>query len=113
MKLTGAHIILFSSDPEADRAFLRDVLELPCADAGDGWLIFSLPPAEVAVHPAEQNGVQELYLMCDDIDDFVARMQLRNASCDPVANLNWGRLTRIALPGGGKLAVYEPHHARP
>jgi hypothetical protein len=111
--LTGAHVIIYSTNPEADRAFLRDGLELPYVDTGDGWLIFSLPPAEVAVHPSEQNDVHELYLMCDDVDAFVARMQGLNVACSPVQTLNWGRITHLVLPGGGKLGVYEPRHARP
>ncbi len=111
--LTGAHSIIYSTDAEADRAFLRDVLGLPFIDSGDGWLIFGLPPAEVAVHPAGQNGVHELYLMCDDIDAFVARMRSKEVACDAIEDLSWGRLTHLTLPGGGKLGIYEPRHARP
>ncbi len=111
--LTGAHSIIYSTNAEADRAFLRDVLGLPSIDSGGGWLIFSLPPAEVAVHPADQNNVHELYLMCDDIDAFIAQMSSRDVACDPVEDLSWGRLTHLALPGGGKLGIYEPRHARP
>ena len=111
--LTGAHLIIYSTDAEADRAFLRDVLGLPFIDSGGGWLIFGLPPAEVAVHPAAQDGVHELYLMCDDIEAFVAQMSSRGVACDLVDELSWGRLTHLVLPGGGKLGVYEPRHARP
>ncbi len=111
--LIGAHAIIYSTDAEADRAFLRDVLGLSSIDSGDGWLIFALPPAEVAVHPAERNDVHELYLMCDDMEAFVARLHSQNVACDPVEDLSWGRLTHLALPGGGKLGVYEPRHARP
>ncbi len=109
----GAHTIIYSTDPEADRAFLRDVLKLPHVDTGDGWLIFGLPPSEVAVHPAEQNDVHEFYLMCADIEAFVAHMLSLKVICSPVEDLSWGRLTHVTLPGGGRLGIYEPHHARP
>jgi len=111
--LTGAHAIIYSKDPEADRAFLREVLGLPHVDVGGGWLIFGLPPAELAVHPAEQSGRHELYLMCDDVAAFVAQMQARQVPCGPVSDQRWGLLTEVALPGGGTLGVYEPRHARP
>jgi hypothetical protein len=111
--IVGAHAILYSKDAEADRAFLRDVIGLPGVDVGHGWLIFGLPPAEVAVHPAEQSGAHELYLMCDDVDAFVADMSARQVPCSPVQSLGWGRLTEVTLPGGGKLGVYQPRHARP
>ncbi|HEX2832282.1 MAG TPA: extradiol dioxygenase [Thermoanaerobaculia bacterium] len=111
--LIGAHSILYSRDAEADRAFLRDVLELPHVDVGHGWLIFGLPPAEVAVHPGEENDVHEFYLMCDDVEAFIAQLQSRGVACTPVHNAGWGLLTQITLPGGGKLGVYQPRHARP
>ena len=111
--ITGAHAIMFTTDPVGVRAFLRDVLELPWVDAGDGWLIFALPPAEVAVHPGDKNDVHVLYLMCDDVEAFVAQMRDHNIACDPVQEQRWGRLTHVALPGGGKLGVYEPRHERP
>jgi hypothetical protein len=111
--LTGAHAILSSRKPEADRAFLRDVLKLPCVDVGGGWRIFGLPPAEVAVHPSKKNDVHELYLMCDDVAAFARRMKKRRIACSPPRNLGWGVLTQVRLPGGGKLGVYEPRHARP
>jgi hypothetical protein len=111
--IVGAHSILYSTDPEADRAFLRDVMRLPHVDAGEGWLIFGLPPAEVAVHPSEENDVHEFYLMCDDIESFAAEMKERGVACGAVQNPGWGRLTRVTLPGGGTLGVYEPRHARP
>jgi len=113
MNITGAHSVIYSTNAEADRAFLRDVLGFPSVDAGEGWLIFALPPSEVAVHPAKEDGAHELYLMCDDANAFVADMQSRGVPCDPVFNAGWGLLTRITLPGGGKLGVYEPRHARP
>jgi hypothetical protein len=111
--IVGAHSILYSTDPEADRAFLRDVFGFPSVDVGEGWLIFGLPPSEVAVHPADENDVHELYLMCDDVGALVAELAKRNIACDPVQNLGWGLLTQVTLPGGGKLGIYEPRHARP
>ena len=111
--LSGAHSIIYSKNPDADRAFLRDVLKLPHVDVGHGWLIFGLPPAEIAVHPSDTNDVQELYLMCDDIEAFVAAMKTHDITCDPVKNQGWGLLTQIMLPGGGKLGIYQPRHARP
>lgn len=111
--ISGAHSVLYSTDPDADRAFLRDVLRLPHVDAGEGWLIFGLPPAEVAVHPSEENDVHEFYLMCDDVESFVAEMKGRGVACGAVQSMGWGRLTRVTLPGGGTLGIYEPRHARP
>ena len=113
MHITGAHAIIYSTDAEADRALLRDVFKLEHVDVGGGWLIFALPPAEVAVHPAEENDRHELYLMTDDVTGFVAEMKQRNVACDAVQDQGWGLLTRITLPGGGKLGVYQPRHARP
>jgi hypothetical protein len=111
--IIGAHSILYSRKPEADRAFLRDVLGFPSVDAGDGWLIFGLPPAEVAVHPADDNDVHELYLMCDDVLALIADLQRRGVSCGPALNRGWGVLTQVTLPGGGTLGIYQPRHARP
>ncbi|HTK76613.1 MAG TPA: hypothetical protein VL371_15205 [Gemmataceae bacterium] len=111
--IIGAHSIINSTNPEADRAFLQDVLKLPHVDVGEGWLIFGLPPAEVAVHPSDRNDVHEFYLMCDDVQAFVAEMQQRNVYCGPVQDHGWGILTQVALPGGGRLGVYQPRHARP
>jgi catechol 2,3-dioxygenase-like lactoylglutathione lyase family enzyme len=109
--IRGAHVILYSSDAEADRAFLRNVLELPAVDAGGGWLILQLPPAEVAVHPAESSGATELYLVCDDIDESVADLGQRGVTFEgPVSDQGWGRLTTIRLPGGGRLGLYEARH---
>ena len=111
--ITGAHAIIYSTDADADRAFLRDVLGFPGVDAGDGWLIFALPPAEVAVHPAEADDRHELYLICDDIEGFVDELAAKGVACDPVQEMSWGLLTRVPLPGGGRLGVYEPRHERP
>ena len=111
--INGAHSIIYSKNPDADRAFFRDVLKLPHVDVGGGWLIFGLPPAEVAVHPSERNDVHELFLMCDDIDAFISDMKARDVACEPVEQQPWGRLTHVVLPGGGKLGVYQPRHSRP
>lgn len=111
--ITGAHSILYSRNPDADRAFLRDVLRFPSVDVGGGWLIFGLPPSEVAVHPGDENDVHQLFLMCDDLDGFIADMKKRGIPCGPVHRPGWGILTHVTLPGGGKLGVYEPRHARP
>ncbi len=110
--ISGAHAILYSCKVDADRAFLRDVLGLSHVEIGDGWLIFALPPAELAVHPSAHNR-HELYLICDDVHAFAAAMQKKGISCSPVQDLSWGRRTQIKLPGGGKLGVYQPLHARP
>jgi len=111
--INGAHSIIYSKNPEADREFLKDVLGLPHVDVGEGWLIFGLPPAEVAVHPGDKNGVHELYLMCADIEALVATLKKRGQECGPVLNRGWGLLTEVQLPGGGKLGIYQPRHARP
>jgi hypothetical protein len=110
--IRGAHVILYSADAEADRAFLRDVVGLASVDSGGGWLIFQLPPAEVAVHPAETSGAAELYLVCDDIDATVADLEGRGVVFEgAVSDQGWGRLSTIRLPGGGRLGVYEARHA--
>lgn len=111
--ISGAHAILYSAKPEADRAFFRDVLQLPHVDAGEGWLIFALPPSELAVHPADRSGGHEVFFLCDDIDAFVAGMKQRRVGCGPVEDKGWGRLARLTLPGGGTIGVYQPRHARP
>src|SRR5262247_4196838 len=111
--INGAHSIIYSTNPDADRAFLRDVLALPNVDVGDGWLIFGLPPAEVAVHPSEKNNVHEFYLMCDDVGALIAAMKKRGIRCSPAQDQGYGVFTQVTLPGGGKLGVYEPRHARP
>src|SRR6476660_1598088 len=106
--IRGAHVILYSSDADADRALLRDLLDLPTVDAGGGWTILQLPPGEVAVHPAEVSGATELYLVCDDIEETVADLERRGVSLDgPVSDQGWGRLVSIRLPGGGRLGVYQ------
>jgi hypothetical protein len=111
--INGAHSIIYSTNADADRAFLRDVLKLPSVDVGGGWLIFGLPPAEVAVHPSDENEKHELYFMCADIQALVAEMKKRQIVCGPVQDEGWGLLSYVVLPGGGKLGVYQPRHPRP
>ena len=111
--IIGAHSVISSTNPDADRDFLRDVLRLPNVDVGDGWLIFGLPPAEVAVHPSGKNNVHEFHLMCDDVEVFVSEMREHIVETAPVKDEGWGLLTEISLPGGGKLGVYQPRHQRP
>ena len=111
--IIGAHTIIYSNDAEADRAFLRDVLGFPNVDVGGGWLIFGLPASEVAVHPAESNDLSEFYLMTDDIKALVVEMESRDIKCTTVDELSWGLLTKVTLPGGGNLRIYQPLHERP
>ena len=109
--IRGAHVILYSTDADADRAFLAGLLALPAVDAGGGWPILQLPPAEVAVHPADVSGAAELYLVCDDVEETVADLERRGIAVDgPVTDQGWGRLATIRLPGGGRLGVYEARH---
>ena len=111
--ITGAHSIIYSTDAESDRAFVRAVLGLPHVNVGHGWLIFGLPPAEFALHPSEANDRHEFYLMCDDVEAFREEMRRRDVDTTDVKDEGWGLLTRVTLPGGGRLGVYEPRHARP
>jgi uncharacterized glyoxalase superfamily protein PhnB len=112
--ITGAHAILHSRDADGVREFLRDVLELPSVDAGDGWLIFALPPAEVAAHSTDGAGSCELYLMCDEIHATVDELRAKGVEFSrPVTEERWGSVTAIVLPGGGELGLYEPRHPRP
>jgi catechol 2,3-dioxygenase-like lactoylglutathione lyase family enzyme len=108
--ISGAHVVIYSTNAEADRAFFRDVLGFPAVDAGEGWLIFALPPAETAFHPAAENSKHEIYLMCDDVAATIRTLERQNVKCDPVADLSWGRLTYLTLPGGGRLGLYQPKH---
>jgi hypothetical protein len=110
--IDGVHAILLTPDADALRGFLRDVLELPSVDAGGGWPIFGLPPAELAAHPAEESGVQ-LYLMTSDLEATTAALAAKGVEVGPVAEERWGRITTLALPGGGVLGLYEPKHPRP
>ena len=108
--ISGAHVILFSRDPEADRAFMRDVLGFDSVDAGGGWLIFALPPAEVAVHPADQAS-HELFLLCEDIEVTIEALRSKGVEVKlPIAEERWGRIVHIVLPGGGELGLYQPKH---
>jgi catechol 2,3-dioxygenase-like lactoylglutathione lyase family enzyme len=106
----GAHLIIYSKDATADRAFLREVLGLSSVDAGHGWLIFALPPAEVAVHPAEENGQHELYFMCDDLKAEISALGEKGIPCSEVQEARWGSITHIRLPGGGEVGLYQPKH---
>jgi catechol 2,3-dioxygenase-like lactoylglutathione lyase family enzyme len=108
--ISGAHIIIYSKDADADRAFFREVLGFPNVDAGHGWLIFALPPSEVAVHPDESNGRHEIYLMCDDVNGTVAKLAASGIACSPVQEQRWGSITELTLPGGGRLGLYQPKH---
>jgi catechol 2,3-dioxygenase-like lactoylglutathione lyase family enzyme len=111
--ISGVHVMIFTKDEDADRAFLRDTVGLPCIDSGGGWLIFKLPPAELGVHGGERNDVHQLYLQCDDLDSEIARLAGAGVQCSEPFTASWGRATSIPLPGGGKLGLYEASHARP
>ena len=110
--ITGAHFLLYSPDPEADRAFFRDVLKFPSVDAGHGWLIFGLPPAELAVHPTEgeQPFGTELYLMCDDLREVLRTLEAQGVPHTEVIEARWGIKTTVRLPSGGEVGLYQPSH---
>jgi len=108
--ISGAHVVIFSKKPEADRAFFRDVLGFISVDAGRGWLIFALPPAEVAFHPSDKNGVHELYLMCDDLEAEMASLAKKNAKFSKIQEAPWGSIAKMRLPGGGGVRLYQPKH---
>ena len=108
--ITGAHIIVYSKDPESDRAFFRDVLKFPAVDAGHGWLIFAPPPAEIAFHPSEKNDLHELYFLCDNLKATIESLKGQKLNCGSVKEERWGSLTTILLPGGGKIGLYQPKH---
>jgi catechol 2,3-dioxygenase-like lactoylglutathione lyase family enzyme len=107
----GAHVIVYSQNADADRAFLKDVLGFSAVDVGHGWLIFALPPAEVAVHPAPENDRHELYFMCDDLEAEIATLESKGVACSKVVEERWGSITRVRLPGGGRVGLYQPKHA--
>jgi catechol 2,3-dioxygenase-like lactoylglutathione lyase family enzyme len=112
--ITGAHVILFVSDADAARAFLRDVLNLPSVDAGAGWLIFALPPAELAAHPTDGDATQQLYLMCDDLEATIADLRAKGVEfLDQPSEHDWGTLITLQVPGGCALGLYQPKHASP
>ena len=115
MAITGIHAIVYTRDAEADRAWLTDVLGLESVDAGGGWLVFALPPAELAAHPASsERGTVELYLMCDDIEATMQELRDKSVAFDgPATDQRWGRVTKIVLPSGARLGLYEPRHASP
>ncbi len=108
--ILGAHIIIYSKDAEADRTFLREVLGFASVDAGHGWLIFALPPAEAAIHPASENDRHELYLMCDNLEAEISKLREKRVECEDVAKERWGSITKVRLPGGGQIGLYEPKH---
>jgi predicted enzyme related to lactoylglutathione lyase len=111
--INGAHVIVYSKDAEADKAFFKTVLKFPHVDVGHGWLIFKLPDAEMAVHPSDENDLHEFYLMTDDLDLEMARLKKAGVACAEPTVQGWGRVTRIKLPGGGEVGLYQPRHARP
>ena len=109
--IIGAHVILYSNDAEADRAFIRDTLGFGGVDAGDGWLIFGLPGAELAIHPTDGDSSHELYLMCNDIETQVQQLRADGVEItQEIVDRGWGVLASFRLPGGSELSVYEPRH---
>ena len=112
--ISGAHVILYSKDPEADRKFFRDILEFSYVDAGHGWLIFALPPAEVAIHPGKSTGKHEemhsLFLMCDNLNSTVKSLKRRKVNCKIIHEQRWGKIAMITLPSGAELGLYQPKH---
>jgi catechol 2,3-dioxygenase-like lactoylglutathione lyase family enzyme len=110
--INGAHVVIYSRDAEADRRFFRDVLGYQHVDAGGGWLIFKLPPAEVAIHPADGQDAHDLFLMCDDVKATIAELAAKGVEFTPVSEERWGLRTSLKLPGGGELGLYEPRHPR-
>lgn len=111
--INGAHVVIYSKDSEADRAFFRDILKFPCVDAGHGWLIFAMPPAEAAFHDADNNDRHELYFMCDNIADTLKDLKSKNVKVSDVREERWGKLASFILPGGGRIGVYQPKHPSP
>jgi catechol 2,3-dioxygenase-like lactoylglutathione lyase family enzyme len=108
--ISGAHVIVYTKDVEADRSFFREVLGFKSVDAGHGWLIFALPPGEAAFHPAEKNGPHELYFMCDNLAAEIAALRKKGVTCSPVHEERWGSITKMRLPGGGEIGLYQPKH---
>jgi len=108
--ISGVHVIIYSTNAEADRAFLRDVIGFKSVDAGHGWLIFALPPAEAALHPSDENGAHELYFMCDDLKAEMAFLAKKSVECSNVQEARWGSISKIRLPGGGEIGLYQPKH---
>jgi catechol 2,3-dioxygenase-like lactoylglutathione lyase family enzyme len=108
--ISGAHVIVYSKNAEADRAFFRDVLGFKSVDGGHGWLIFALPPGEAAFHPSDENGLQELYFMCDHLKAEMASLAKKGVKCSEVQEARWGSITKMRLPGGGEIGLYQPKH---
>ena len=108
--ISAAHIVVYSKDAEADRAFFRDVLGFKSVDAGHGWLIFALPPGEAAFHPSDENGAHELYFICDDLKAEMASLAKKTVECSEVQHERWGSITKMRLPGGGHIGLYQPKH---
>jgi catechol 2,3-dioxygenase-like lactoylglutathione lyase family enzyme len=108
--ISGSHIVIYSKDAEADRAFLRDTLGFRHVDAGHGWLIFALPPAEAAIHPAQESGRHELYFMCDDLKSEMAALTKKGVHFSPIEEARWGSITKLRLPSGAEVGLYQPKH---
>jgi catechol 2,3-dioxygenase-like lactoylglutathione lyase family enzyme len=108
--IMGAHVIVFSKNADADRAFFRDILGLKSVDAGHGWLIFALPPAEAAFHPDDENDRQEFYFMCDDLKTEISALKKKGVTCSEIQEARWGSITKIKLPSGGQIGLYQPKH---
>ena len=109
--INGIHTLIFTKDPERARSFFRDILKFTAVDAGEGWLIFALPPAELGIHPTDKEGYHELYLMCDDIKATVHELKGKGVEfLQPTKKLPWGLLTSIKIPGGGEIGLYQPTH---
>ena len=111
--INGAHVVIHTKDPEADRAFFSDLLKFSSVDAGHGWLIFAMPSLEAAFHDSENNDRHELYLMCDDIAATLKDLESKDVKVSAVSEQRWGKLASLALPGGGKIGIYEPKHPSP
>jgi catechol 2,3-dioxygenase-like lactoylglutathione lyase family enzyme len=108
--ISGAHVIVYTKDADADRAFFREVLGFQSVDAGHGWLIFALPPGEAAFHPSDKNGPHELYFMCDNLKSEMAALAKKGVTCSAVHEERWGSITKLRLPGGGEIGLYQPKH---
>ena len=111
--ISGAHVMIFTRNEDSDRAFLRDVFEVPCIDPGGGWLIYRLPPTELGIHGGEQNDVHQLYFMTESLDAAIEKLAGKGVECGEPFTASWGRATKVPLPGGGTIGLYEPRHARP
>jgi catechol 2,3-dioxygenase-like lactoylglutathione lyase family enzyme len=108
--ISGAHVVVYSKKAETDRAFFRDILGFESVDAGHGWLIFALPPAEAAFHPSEENSGHELFFMCDDLKAEMAALAEKGVKCSKVEEARWGSTAKMQLPGGGAVGLYQPKH---